>query len=163
MKSIHYLLTILFLSAASAFGQVFVNWKTQKNVVFRQTGINTEGHKSSFSTQIFKHNNQFVELEGGAGTFAPNDNEGQILSSGLTFNKGSKRHFLSLGLHMTYASNSAIEFNTILNQQAYLSNALIGYHYSTGKVDFKVHFQPLNGISQRITDLGSSASINIQL
>lgn len=163
MKTMHYILTILFLSAVTAFSQATVNWKTQKNAAFTQTGINIEGHESSFSTQVFKHNNQFLELEGGAGTFAPNESEGQTFSSGLTFNKGSKKHFLSLGLHMTYASNSAIEFSSVLSQQAYLSNALIGYHYSAGKVDFKVHFQPLSGISQRITDLGSSPSISIQL
>ncbi|MDG1915388.1 MAG: hypothetical protein P8I55_12480 [Crocinitomix sp.] len=85
------------------------------------------------------------------------------MSSGLTFNRGFKKHFFSVGVHMTYASNDDFEIKSYLKQEAYLSKALIGYHYSSSKVDFKVHVQPLTGISQRITHIGSSASISFRL
>ena len=64
---------------------------------------------------------------------------------------------------MTYASNDDFEIKSYLKQEAYLSKALIGYHYLSSKVDFKVHVQPLTGISQRITHRGSSASISFRL
>ena len=57
------------------------------------------------------------------------------MSSGLTFNRGFKKHFFSVGVHMTYASNDDFEIKSYLKQEAYLSKALIGYHYSSSKVD----------------------------
>lgn len=163
MKTTRYILTILCLSIITAFGQSKVDWKTKKNATFTQTGISAEGHDARFSTQIFKDKNQFIELAGGSGIFSPNAKVNQTLSSGFTYNCGIKKHFFSVGIHMIYASNDVIALESFLKQEAYLSNARIGYHYSTKKLDFQLHVQPLSGISQRLTSLGSSASLSFRL
>jgi len=74
MKAMQYFLIILSFSAVTAFGQSNVNWKTQKNVTFAQTGVSTEGHSANFSTQLFKNKKQFIELAGGSGVFSPSEN-----------------------------------------------------------------------------------------
>ncbi|NOQ72611.1 MAG: hypothetical protein GQ574_11445 [Crocinitomix sp.] len=162
MKPMHYVLTILCLSVVTAFGQTDINWKTQKNTAFTQTGITTEGHESLFSTLLFKDKGQFIEIEGGSGNFSPSGFDGQIFSSGLTYSKGNNNHFLTIGMHMTYASNEELQVSSILMQEAYLSKALIGYQYSAGKIDFKLRFQPLTGLSRRIANIGSSFSFHIR-
>ena len=162
MKRIHSFVTVLFLSALVTFGQSEVDWKTKKNVLFNKTGISKEGHEATFSTQIFKNKHQFLELEGGSGFFSPVTADAKTLSSGFTFNRGIKNHFISIGLHMIYASKDAIKIESYTNQEAYISKAIIGYHYSSRKLDFKVHVQPLTGILRRITDIGSSASLSFQ-
>ena len=59
MKTQLTLLLIFCLSIISVSGQTLVDWKTQKNNAFSQTGIAIEGHEASFSTQILKKDNQF--------------------------------------------------------------------------------------------------------
>ncbi|MFT5823404.1 MAG: hypothetical protein ACI8ZM_004665 [Crocinitomix sp.] len=162
MKPMHYALIILCLSNVTAFGQTDVNWKTQKNNAFTQTATTTEGHESLFSTLIFKDKKQFIELEGGSGIFSPSNFDGETFSSGLTYSKGYNNHFLSFGMHMTYASNEELQVSSVLMQEAYLSKALIGYQYSAGKIDFKLRVQPLTGISRSIANIGSSFSFHIR-
>lgn len=158
MKTLKIIL--LTLITTPAFAQSVVDWKTQKNHVFSTIGICSEGHDVNFSKQLFKNKNQYISVEGGAGIFSPTDDAANILSSGFTFNRGKKNHFFSIGIHTTYASKDALTINSFAKEAAYLSNAQIGYCYTSNALAFQLHVQPLNGISNRISNLGSTASLS---
>lgn len=140
-----------------AFCQGVFDFKKAKNDSFQEIGFVTSGHDASFATTIYDQGNQFLELEGGAGTFSPTHQVNQTLSSGLTFNKGTENHFLSVGVHMTYATDRDYELKHTFDPTTYRSSPRLGYQFHKKSVVFKVHVQPINGIKARLKSVSSVA------
>ena len=161
MKTKQLSLIILIFICGSVISQTSLKIGSTKNRALNSVGSTIEGHDLKFSTKLFKHKNQFIQVEAGAGIFYPSELINQTVSSGFTFNKGINNHFFSIGLHLTYATDEPLDLQHLLSQTSHQQSPLIGYQYSTNQFDFKFHIQPISGSTRSKTGLLPTTSIGL--